>query len=94
MKTFIWHNGKPQAMKSYNDDLIMALSIACWVRDTALQINQREINYQKAFLNSIVHTRTSFDTTIKGMNKFKNTEKNDKIAEHKENYEPYMWLIK
>ena len=24
METFIWHNGKPQAMKKYNDDLIMA----------------------------------------------------------------------
>ena len=94
MKTFIWYNGKPQAMKSYNDDLIMAVAIACWVRDTELQINQRELNYQKAFLSSITHTRTSFDTTVKGMKKFKNTETNDKIAEHKESHEPYMWLIK
>ena len=36
LKTFIWYNGKPQAMKGYNDDLVMALAIACWVRDTAL----------------------------------------------------------
>ena len=48
MKTFIWHNGKPQAMKKHNDDLIMALAIACWVRDTALQANARELNYQKS----------------------------------------------
>ncbi len=49
MKTFIWRNGKPQAMKGYNDDLIMALAIGCWVRDTALQVNARDLNYQKAF---------------------------------------------
>ena len=28
-KTFIWYNGKPQAMRSYNDDLVMSLAIAC-----------------------------------------------------------------
>ena len=38
IKTFIWYNGKPQAMRGYSDDLIMALAIACWVRDTALTV--------------------------------------------------------
>ena len=27
MKTFIWRNGRPQAMKGYHDDLIMALQL-------------------------------------------------------------------
>jgi len=36
LKTFIWYLGKPQAMKGYNDDLVMSLAIACWVRDTAI----------------------------------------------------------
>ena len=40
MKTFIWKNGKPQAMRSYNDDLVMSLAIACWVRDTAIEVNK------------------------------------------------------
>ena len=94
MKTFIWHNGKPQAMRGYNDDLIMALAIACWVRDTALQVNQRDLNYKKAFLDSIVYTRTSFDTTIKGMKNYKNNKNADKINESKKQYEQLMWLIK
>ena len=50
IKTFVWHNGRPQAMRSYNDDLVIATSIACWVRETALGVNQREINYNKALL--------------------------------------------
>jgi len=94
MKTFIWHNGKPQAMRGYNDDLIMSLAIACWVRDTALQVNQRDLNYKKAFLDSIVYTRTSFDTTIKGMKNYKNNKNADKINESKKQYEQLMWLIK
>ena len=53
MKTFIWYNGKPQAMRSYNDDLIMALAIACWVRDTALEVSKKDQEYQKAMLNSM-----------------------------------------
>ncbi len=55
LKTFIWHNGKPQAMRSYHDDLIMSLAIACWVRDTALQTNQRDVEYKKAMLGWNVH---------------------------------------
>ena len=43
MKTFVWQNGKPQAMKKHNDDLIMALAIGCWIRDTALETNKRDI---------------------------------------------------
>ena len=94
MRTFIWQYGKPQAMRGYNDDLVMSLAIACWIRDTALQINQRTMDYQKAFLNSIVYTKTSFDTTIKGMDKNKKTKMTDRIAEQKESYEHLMWLIK
>ncbi len=36
LQTFIWDNGKPQAMKGYNDDLVMAAAIGAWTRDTFL----------------------------------------------------------
>ena len=38
LKTFIWENGKAQAAENYNDDLVMALAIGLWVRDTALRL--------------------------------------------------------
>ena len=66
IKTFVWHNGRPQAMRSYNDDLVIAACIACWVRDTALTTNKKEINYKKAMLNSISLSTTSFNTKIPG----------------------------
>ncbi len=94
MKTFIWRNGKPQAMKGYHDDLIMALAIACWVRDTALQTSARDLNYQKAFVNAIVTSKTTMNTQIKGQQGYKKDNIFDKISEAKNLYDQYKWIIK
>lgn len=53
METFIWKNGKPQAMDGYNDDLIMSLGIGLWVRDTALRLRQEGIDLTKAVLGQM-----------------------------------------
>ena len=92
-KTFIWKNGKPQAMKGYHDDLIMALAIACWVRDTALQVNARELNYQKAFVDAIITSKTTLNTQIKGQDGYKRDNIFDKMSEAKELYDQYKWII-
>ena len=94
MKTFIWRNGKPQAMKGYNDDLIMALAIGCWVRDTAIQVNARDLNYQKAFVDSIITTNTTFNTRVKGQHGYKDESILDKMTEAKDMYNEFMWIIK
>lgn len=95
LRTFIWHNGKPQAMRGYNDDLTMALAIACWVRDTALTVNQRETDYKKACLNSIIKVDTKVNTTIPGMQGYNRKEAlDDKMFKAKQDYEKYSWLIK
>ena len=95
LKTFIWQNGKPQAMRSYNDDLVMALAIACWIRDTALQVNQRNLDYNKAFLGSMIYTNKSFDTTIPGMKNYNHDSalKNKASKQHKQHKE-FLWLLK
>tara|TARA_R110000744_G_scaffold52108_6_gene111838 strand:- start:1044 stop:2627 length:1584 start_codon:yes stop_codon:yes gene_type:complete len=94
MKTFIWKNGKPQAMKGYHDDLIMALAIACWVRDTALQNNTRELNYKMACANAILTSKTTFNTQIKGQEGYKKDSIFDKMNEAKEVYNQFKWIIK
>jgi len=94
MKTFIWRNGKPQAMKGYHDDLIMALAIACWVRDTALQVNARELNYQKAFVDAIITSKTTINTQIKGQHGYKKDNILDQRNEAEKMYEQYKWIIK
>ena len=47
LETFIWKNGRPEALQGYNDDLTMALCIGLWVRDTALRLRQEGIELTK-----------------------------------------------
>jgi hypothetical protein len=51
--TFIYMNGRAEAMKGYNDDLVMAFSIGLWVRDTALRLRQEGIDLTKSAVGSI-----------------------------------------
>jgi hypothetical protein len=73
VKTFVWHNGRPQAMRSYNDDLVIATAIGCWVRETALTVNKREQEYKKAMLNGMSISSTTFNTKIPGQHGYKPT---------------------
>jgi len=52
-RTFIWKNGRAEALDGYNDDLIMALGIGLWVRDTALKLRQQGIELTKIALNQL-----------------------------------------
>lgn len=61
LETFIWKNGKAQAMQSYNDDLVMSLGIGLWVRDTALRLRQEGIDLTRTALGLI--DRNKIDTT-------------------------------
>lgn len=74
-KTFVWNNGKAEAMRGYNDDLVMACAIASWIRETALVANYKQAEYKKALLGGIMTTRMSFNTKIKGMAGYKNKNK-------------------
>ena len=66
-QTFVWNNGKPEAMRSYNDDLVMSLAIGCWVKDVALTTNKRATAYNTSILNSMIKANTQINTTIPGM---------------------------
>ena len=94
MKTFIWHGGRPQAMRSYNDDLVMSFAIGCWVRDTVIIENQKNIEYSKQFLSSITTSKTQISTTIPGMRGHKVTKENQRSAEAISFNEQYIGLIK
>ena len=97
-KTFVWNNGRPQAMRSYNDDLTMALAIGCWVRDTALETNQRDIEYQKAFLDSMIVSNTKMSTAIPGMQGYSKRFDVESDFKNKDNVQQItdelVWLFK
>ena len=61
LEVFIWNGSKAEAMAGYNDDLVMALGIGLWVRDTALKLRQRGIDITKMQLDKFTH-KTHYDT--------------------------------
>lgn len=68
LDTFIWKNGRPEALSGYNDDLTMALCIGLWVRDTALRLRQEGIELTKLAIdktkyNVVGHVYTSNNMT-------------------------------
>tara|TARA_R110000851_G_scaffold78789_4_gene173758 strand:+ start:98 stop:1678 length:1581 start_codon:yes stop_codon:yes gene_type:complete len=77
IKTFIWHNGRPQGMRGYNDDLVIATSIGCWVRDNALVVNQRDVEYKKALIGGIIVGGSSLDTRINGMTGYRSIHREE-----------------
>lgn len=66
LTTFIWNNGKPEAQEGNNDDLVMAMAIACYVRETALKESTRGLEYKKTFLRSMIVTKTKLNTKMPG----------------------------
>ena len=94
MRTFVWNNGRAEAMRSYNDDLIMACAVACWVRDTALAVNQKEAEYAKAFIGSITKSSNQLDTRIRGMIGTRNLKMQDDLLEHNKATSQFPWLFK
>ena len=87
-------------MKGYNDDLVMALAIACWVRDTAIIASRRGEELQKAMLNSMVYTNTILNTNIKGQSGYKKEQStfempnNTSLEKHKKNLDKFGWIFK
>ncbi len=68
LETFIWKNGRPEALSGYNDDLTMALCIGLWVRDTALRLRQEGIELTKLAIdktkyNVVGHVYTNNNMT-------------------------------
>jgi hypothetical protein len=53
LSVFIWDGNKVAAMKGYNDDLVMAMSIGLWVRDTALKLRQQSMDLNRSMLGGI-----------------------------------------
>jgi Fe2+ or Zn2+ uptake regulation protein len=90
MEKFIWVNGRPEAQKGYNDDLIMSLAIGCWVRETTLIHTQKDVELSRALLNAIGRSNVTLNTTIPGMVEHPRIE----MDQRKATYQQYMWLIK
>jgi hypothetical protein len=94
METFVWNNGRAEAMRSYNDDLIMSCAVGCWVRDTALATNRRDAEYSKAFIGAITKNTNELDTRINGMISTKTNKMKEDMRSHNQTIDNFPWLFK
>lgn len=53
LRTFVWIHGKPQAMKGYNDDLVMSIGQALYLRDTAMTFFKSNVEQSRAALSAV-----------------------------------------
>jgi len=59
-KTFVVNaQGKPEAQRGYNDDLVMALAGGLWVRDESFLNVYKTDEYAKAMLAGMSHSKTT-----------------------------------
>ena len=67
-RTFVWENGKPQAMKGWNDDLVSSAAQGCWIRDTFIMPGEAAANIDKLLLENM-RVFGHVNTEIKGASK-------------------------
>ena len=87
---FIWKGSKPEASGGYNDDLVMAFSMAMWVRDTALVLRREGIELQKKALAGF-GKGASFVTT--GAEQFRYGQHPWKMSVGNNEEEDLTWLL-
>ena len=91
----MWNNGRPEAMRTSNDDLIMALAIGCWVRDTAIIANRRNDDYKRALIGGMFLANTRIDIKVPGQQGYDHrSDLQEKKNEAKKNYEEFSWVYK
>ena len=90
--TFIWNGNRAEAMRGYNDDLVMSLSISLWVRDTALRLRQEGIDLTKQTLGGI--SAHSLDVSGMGFGGNTQLEENPWSMRVGNTQEDLTWLIK
>jgi len=57
LRVFVWQNGKAQAQSGYNDDLVMALGIGLFTRDTGIKFHQQGLDLARAAISGISSTK-------------------------------------
>jgi hypothetical protein len=82
---FIYNGSRAEAMRGYNDDLVMSFSMGLWIRETALRLRAEGIELQKKTINSI--------TTNQGVYTSDNKQNNPWTMNVDKKQEDLTWLI-
>jgi hypothetical protein len=64
LRVFIWLNGKAQSQNGYNDDLVMALGIGLFTRDTAMKFFEQGMSLTRAAVDNITRTTYGYNGPV------------------------------
>jgi hypothetical protein len=90
LRVFVWKNGKPQAQIGYNDDLVMPLAVALYVRDTAVRMRQQGMDLTRAQMNSLVSLNQREATPVFNVAPMRN---NPYLMKTQHGEEDLSWLL-
>ena len=90
MRVFIWKNGKAQAQDGYNDDLVMSVATALYVRDTALRLRQQGMDLARAQLSSFSNLNAQNKAVMKSVG---NQRENPYLIKTRNGEEDISWLF-
>jgi hypothetical protein len=83
MDTFVFKNGRPDHMKGYHDDLLMAIAMCCFVSQTSFKDLQKSQGQVKAMLDSwVVSTTTSESITELNTTEYNSTMNRGDLSKH------------
>ena len=83
---FIYNGNRAEALKGYNDDLVMSFAIALWVRDTALRLRSEGIELSKKAIQGIGQNPGVYTSEVQKNDSWEMDVKGEK--------EDLTWLIK
>jgi len=89
LRVFIWHNGKAAAQTGYNDDLVMALGIGLFTRDTGVKFAQQGMDITRLAINNISNNRNP--AMLPPL--LPNGAQNPYIAETPYGFEDFRWVL-
>jgi hypothetical protein len=97
LSTFVWNKGKPQSTRRKHDDMVISLAIACWVRDTAMQVSELDRQYNKSMLNSMYVANSKMSNQIAGQIGYSRSydlDTNRSRLSMINEYQQHSWLFK
>ena len=82
---FIYNGSRAEAMRGYNDDLVMSYAMGLWIRDTALRLRAEGIELQKQAVSSINSNQGAYTAN--------DTEQSSWVMDVNKKRESLEWLI-
>jgi len=89
LRVFIWQNGKASAQSGYNDDLVIALGIGLFTRDTGIKFAQQGMDLTRLAINNISNAQNPSLLPPS----LPNGAPNPYIAETPYGFEDFRWVL-